>query len=101
MTVLDARILGTGIVSRCMALTLAHQGLQVGLQARSPRPDAAPDVRAYALNPASVALLTRLRAWDALPGEARTAVLDMQVAGDAPGAGIQFSAWQQAVEALA
>ncbi|NDY92572.1 FAD-dependent monooxygenase [Ideonella livida] len=97
----DVRILGSGIVSRSLALCLAHQGLQVALQARpaaSPRTD---DVRAYALNPSSVALLQRLRAWDALPAEARTAVLDMKVAGDAPGAGIEFSAWQQAVDALA
>jgi 2-polyprenyl-6-methoxyphenol hydroxylase-like FAD-dependent oxidoreductase len=105
-TPLDARILGTGIVSRCMALALAHQGLQVGLQARRPAAAALlagpenPDVRAYALNPASVALLTRLRAWDALPPDARTTVLDMHIQGDAQGT-LQFSAWEQAVEALA
>jgi ubiquinone biosynthesis UbiH/UbiF/VisC/COQ6 family hydroxylase len=36
-----------------------------------------------------------------LPGDARTAVHDMRVAGDAPGAVIEFSAWAQAVPALA
>jgi 2-polyprenyl-6-methoxyphenol hydroxylase-like FAD-dependent oxidoreductase len=102
MTAFDVRILGSGIVSRALALTLARQGLRVALQARPPRPaTAAPDVRAYALNPASVALLAGLRAWDTLPPDARTAVQDMQVAGDAPGARLDFSAWTQSLPALA
>lgn len=98
----DVRILGSGIVSRCIALLLARQGLQVALQARPPQAASAPpDVRAYALNPASVALLTGLRAWETLPADARTAVYDMRVEGDAPGARVDFSAWSQAVSALA
>lgn len=97
----DARILGTGIVSRCMALALARQGFSVGLQARIAGVPAATDVRAYALNPASVALLTSLRAWDALPADARTPVHDMRVLGDAPGARLDFSAWVQSVPELA
>ncbi|WP_374676532.1 FAD-dependent monooxygenase [Ideonella sp.] len=101
MTAFDVRILGSGIVSRTAALALARQGLRVALQARPPAAGAAPDVRAYALNPASVALLTGLRAWDTLPADARTAVHDMQVHGDAPGARIEFSAWSQRVPALA
>lgn len=102
MTAFDVRILGSGIVSRTAALALARQGLRVALQARPPTAaGAAPDVRAYALNPASVALLTGLRAWDTLPADARTAVHDMQVHGDAPGAQIAFSAWSQRVPALA
>lgn len=102
----DLRILGTGIVSRAMALAAARRGLRVALQARgapargAPAPGG-PDVRAYALNPASVALLDGLKAWGTLPPDARTAVHDMQVAGDAPGAGIRFTAWSQAVPALA
>ena len=59
------------------------------------------DVRAYALNAASVALLNRLKVWDALPADARTAVQDMHVEGDAPGAALHFSAWQQSLSALA
>lgn len=97
---LDARILGSGIVSRSMALALAHQGLHVGLQARGRDAGPVHDVRAYALNPASVRLLQALRAWDALPSDARTQVLDMQVRGDAAGE-LHFSAWEQAVESLA
>ncbi|MFO1337486.1 MAG: FAD-dependent monooxygenase [Burkholderiaceae bacterium] len=102
MSSFDARILGTGIVSRCMALALARQGLHVALQARAQAgAPAGPDVRAYALNRASVALLASLKAWDTLPADARTAVHDMQIAGDAPGARLAFSAYAQAVPALA
>jgi 2-polyprenyl-6-methoxyphenol hydroxylase-like FAD-dependent oxidoreductase len=100
----DVRILGSGIVSRCMALVLARQGLRVALQSRPS--DAAgvppaPDLRAYALNPASEQLLKGLRIWDALPVDARTAVYDMSVSGDAAGALVEFSSWTQAVPALA
>lgn len=98
----DVRVLGCGIVSRCAALALARQGLRVALQARPPTTaSAAPDVRAYALNPASVALLAGLKAWDTLPADARTAVHDMKVSGDAPGAAIEFSAFTQSVSVLA
>lgn len=102
MNSLDVRILGTGIVSRCMALALAHQGLRVGLQRRAEgAPEPGPDLRAYALNAASVRLLDGLKAWDTLPADARTAVHDMQVHGDAPEARLDFSSWAQAVPALA
>ena len=101
MNSFDVRIQGAGIVSRAMALALARSGLKVALQARSQADGSAPDLRAYALNPTSVALLTGLKAWDALPADARTAVYDMKVAGDAPGALIEFSAWAQAVPELA
>ena len=65
------------------------------------QPVAAADVRAYALNPASVQLLQSLKVWDALPLDARTAVQDMHVEGDNPGAVIDFSAWSMGLEALA
>ena len=93
----DVRILGSGIVSRVAALALAHDGLTVAVHRRT-APVAA-DLRAYALNPASVALLQRLRVWDGLPDDARTPVRDMRVHGD-DGAAIGFSAWQQGVGAL-
>jgi 2-polyprenyl-6-methoxyphenol hydroxylase-like FAD-dependent oxidoreductase len=101
MSAIDARILGTGIVSRCMALALARQGLHVALQARPVGEAGFADVRAFALNPASVALLKALKVWDALPHDARTPVHDMKVHGDAHGAAIEFSAWAQAVPELA
>ena len=108
----DVQVCGAGIVGQCLALSLARLGLQVALR---PQVVAAPvsalgsashaaaveDVRAYALNAASVALLQRLKVWDTLPAHAATQVLDMQVQGDAPGAALDFSAWQQRVGALA
>ncbi len=59
------------------------------------------DVRAYALNAASVALLDSLKVWEELPADARTAVFDMRVEGDAAAAVLRFSAWQQQVRELA
>lgn len=101
MTTFDVRILGTGIVSRVAALSLARIGLNVALQARPSGAAPSVDVRTYALNPASVQLLEGLKVWSALPEVARTAVLDMRVQGDAHASRVEFSAWQQAVPALA
>jgi 2-polyprenyl-6-methoxyphenol hydroxylase-like FAD-dependent oxidoreductase len=97
----DVCVRGTGIVGRSLALALSRQGFSVALQGADERPAASGDVRAYALNAASVGLLTELKAWGALPEDAATAVYDMHVEGDAPGAAIDFSAWHQGVEALA
>jgi len=100
----DVQVSGAGIVGQCLALSLARLGLQVALRplptppAREPVAD---DVRAYALNAASVELLRGLKVWDTLPADAATQVLDMHVQGDAPGAALDFSAWQQRVSALA
>jgi 2-polyprenyl-6-methoxyphenol hydroxylase-like FAD-dependent oxidoreductase len=107
----DILVRGAGVVGLTAALALARQGLQVqlldarpagGASARADSPAGVPaDVRAYALNPASVALLQQLKVWDALPADARTAVHDMHVEGDATGAALDFSAWTQGAEALA
>jgi 2-polyprenyl-6-methoxyphenol hydroxylase-like FAD-dependent oxidoreductase len=103
MSKIDVRIHGSGIVGRALALKLARQGLAVGIDAK---PAAAlggeqrADVRAYALNAASVELLRELKVWDGMAPDARTAVYDMRIAGDAQGA-LAFSAWQQTVPALA
>lgn len=100
----DVQVSGAGIVGQCLALSLARLGLQVALRplptspAREPVAD---DVRAYALNAASVELLRSLKVWDTLPAHTATQVLDMHVQGDAPGATLDFSAWQQRVSALA
>jgi len=98
----DVCIRGAGAVGMSLALSLARQGLAVQLLA-SPAglAPAAPDVRTYALNAGARDLLAALKVWDALPADAVTAVDDMVVAGDAPGAQIEFSAWQQGAEALA
>jgi 2-polyprenyl-6-methoxyphenol hydroxylase-like FAD-dependent oxidoreductase len=99
----DVEVRGGGAVGMTAALALARLGLSVALAVR-PRPagaSAGPDVRAYALNAASVALLHSLKVWDSLPEDARTPVYDMQVQGDAAGGAIGFSAWQQGVPQLA
>jgi 2-polyprenyl-6-methoxyphenol hydroxylase-like FAD-dependent oxidoreductase len=97
---LDVLIRGSGPVGMGLALALARDGLRVGLLGALPRKEAAPDVRAYALNAGSVTLLRELRVWDALPEDARTAVQDMRIHGDDGGA-IEFSAWQQGIGELA
>lgn len=96
----DVCIRGSGVVAHTLALALSRQGLTVAVQARGERPARAADVRAYALNAASVALLESLKVWQALPPDARTAVYDMQVRGDAA-ALLRFSAWQQHARELA
>jgi len=101
VSVYDVQVQGAGIVGRCLALTLARQGLRVALRARAAGGAVRDDVRAYALNRASVDLLRSLRVWDALPASTRTPVYDMRVRGDAPGAELEFSAWEQRVDALA
>ena len=100
MADVDVLVRGAGAVGTACALALARQGLSVALLA-APRPGAGPDVRTYALNLASVKLLTTLKVWDALPADARTAVFDMHIEGDAPGAALDFSAWAQGADALA
>ena len=99
----DVVVRGAGAVGMAAALALSRQGLQVALAAGPGARDtpARADVRAYALNAASVALLQRLKVWDALPADARTPVHEMRVHGDAPGAVLAFSAYQQSVAELA
>lgn len=99
----DVCVRGSGAVAMATALALGRLGLQVALAPQRPAAavPARPDVRTYALNDASVALLQRLRVWDALPADARTEVLDMHIEGDAPGAVLDFSAWRSGVERLA
>jgi len=98
----DVCIRGAGIVGRTLALLLGQERLRVGLVG-SPGPSApacdaaARDVRAYALNARSKALLESLRVWPDAPSA--TAVLAMEVRGDAGGT-VCFRADEQGVEAL-
>lgn len=98
----DVCIRGDGIVGRTLALLLARERLHVGLVAHKPAPVGAAgsdngDVRAYALNAKSRALLESLRCWpDSLHA---TEVLQMQVKGDAGGV-VNFSANELAVAGL-
>jgi 2-polyprenyl-6-methoxyphenol hydroxylase-like FAD-dependent oxidoreductase len=103
MPKIDVRIHGSGIVGRALALNLARQGLAVGIDAKPSLiagGEQRADVRAYALNAASVALLSELKVWDGMALDARTPVYDMRIAGDDHGA-LAFSSWQQTVPALA
>ncbi|MDO5288979.1 MAG: FAD-dependent monooxygenase [Pseudomonadota bacterium] len=94
----DICIRGAGIVGRTLALLLARERLRVALVAPPASAVPAPsDVRAYALSPASRQLLESLRCWPE-PHQA-TAVLAMQVHGDAQGV-THFSAQTQDVPAL-
>jgi 2-polyprenyl-6-methoxyphenol hydroxylase-like FAD-dependent oxidoreductase len=97
----DVCVRGAGIVGRSLALALSRQGLRVAMQSAAPAAPQGEDLRAYALNAASVALLDELKVWPALPADARTAVYDMRVEGDAAAAVLRFSAWQQQVRELA
>lgn len=63
---LDAVVVGGGVVGAATALALAAQGLEVALvEARPPSPwqAAVPDLRVYAFAPDNAGLLDRLGAW--------------------------------------
>ena len=92
----DICIRGAGIVGRSLALLLAREGLKVAL-VESPSPRTTPDVRAYSLNGAAMALLQTLRCWPDSP--AVTPVHQMQVWGD-HGGHLNFGASEQGVGEL-
>lgn len=96
----DICIRGDGVVGRALALALSRQGLRVALHSEGASATRPTDVRAYALNAGSVALLQSLKVWEAIPTGKRTAVYDMAVMGDQHAA-LHFSSWQQAVRELA
>ena len=100
MQTFDVLVRGSGCVGRALALSLGSQGLRVALYSL-PQKAATEDVRTYALNAASIALLKQLKVWDHLAADAITPVHDMRVEGDRPGSLIEFSAWQQGVSQLA
>jgi 2-polyprenyl-6-methoxyphenol hydroxylase-like FAD-dependent oxidoreductase len=104
MQSVDVLVKGRGAVGSSLALSLAAQGLSVGISG-TPMAARVDDVRTYALNAASVSLLTELKVWDALPTDAVCPVYDMVVCGDAGGdtlpGRLSFSAWQQGVRELA
>lgn len=94
----DVCIRGAGIVGRTLALLLARERLRVALVEAPGAPGAGGDVRAYALNAASRALLESLRAWP--DADHATAVRAMEIHGD-EGGEVVFDAAAQGVEALA
>ena len=100
MQTFDIAVHGSGAVALAAALALARQGLRIGLHVDAVDATRA-DLRAFALNAQSAALLQQLKVWDALAGGAKTPVYDMHIEGDVPGAALDFSAWQQGVAQLA
>lgn len=96
----DICVRGAGIVGRTLALHLASKQLRVALAApgiNNPPASTSADVRAYALNPASRALLEAVRCWpDAVDA---TPVLAMQVHGD-DGGQVDFAATSLGADAL-
>ena len=100
MDAYDVLVRGSGIVGKSLALSLARQGLRIALLADG-GDNKGPDVRAFAMNAASVALLRGLKVWDALPSAAATAVHDMHIEGDDDSGSLDFSAWSQRVSELA
>lgn len=112
----DVLVRGTGAVGLAAALAIARQGLRVSLlgpfeaDAAPPKVGAfaapaagihRPDVRAYALNRASVELLSALKVWEAIPPSARTQVHEMRIEGDDGASVLEFSAWGSALAELA
>jgi 2-polyprenyl-6-methoxyphenol hydroxylase-like FAD-dependent oxidoreductase len=79
----DVCIRGDGIVGRSLALLLARERLRVALVGRAATTNTQEDVRAYALNAASRALLEDVRAWP--EAASATPVRAMRVWGDSGG----------------
>lgn len=100
MTSLDVCVRGGGAVGSTLALALSSMGLRVAQVVDAAARPAQGDIRAYALNARSQALLARLRVWDALPAGAVCRVSEMRVCGDAGGQ-LDFTAWQQCETQLA
>ncbi|MFC4729652.1 FAD-dependent oxidoreductase [Coralloluteibacterium thermophilus] len=93
--ILDAVVVGAGVVGTSAALALADEGLRVALvEARAPQPWARerPDLRVYAFAPDNAALLARLGVWDAVAGARVQPYAHMCVWDAAGGGALRFDA---------
>jgi len=99
----DVAIVGAGLVGASLAAALGRAGLAVALV--EPSPPAAPaeawDSRIYAISPASSDFLASVGAWERLDAQRTQAVSRMEIFGDAPGATLEFSAYDAGVSTLA
>ena len=101
----DVVIIGGGLVGLSLARSLAGSGLtQALIEPQPPAPPpagAAWDSRVYALSPGSAAFLESCGAWQRLDQARIARVERMRVFGDAPGARIEFSAYDAGLRELA
>jgi ubiquinone biosynthesis UbiH/UbiF/VisC/COQ6 family hydroxylase len=99
----DVAIVGAGLVGASFARALDGSGLRLALVEAAPPPVPAErwDSRIYAISPGSTAFLREIGAWAALDASRVQPVRRMVVSGDAPGAGITFSAYDAGVAELA
>lgn len=99
----DIVIVGAGLVGASLAAALRDSGLEVAVV--EPAPPSAPtddwDSRIYAISPASAAFLAEIGAWQRLDPARVQPVGAMRISGDAPGAQLEFSAYETGVAALA
>ena len=92
---LDAIVIGAGLVGSATSLGLARAGLRVAIvEARAPGvwlPEAAPDLRVFAISPGSSDLLGELGVWPAIAAARAQAYRRMHVwDAAAPEAGVTF-----------
>lgn len=101
----DVAVVGAGVAGLAAALGLSQLGLRVALvgpagRQFSPSAEAPFDARIYALAPASIALLERLKVWPQVNPQRLQRVARMRVFGDA-GDELDFDAYGASVERLA
>lgn len=92
---LDAVVVGAGVVGSAAALALARQGLEVGLvESRAPAPwrSDAPDLRVFAFAPDNAALLDELGVWEAVTAARAQPYRAMRVWDAAGGGELVFDA---------
>jgi ubiquinone biosynthesis UbiH/UbiF/VisC/COQ6 family hydroxylase len=99
----DVVVVGAGLVGASFAAALGDSGLAVAVVEPAPPPAPGPewDRRIYAISPASRDFLAAIGGWSGLDATRVQPVARMVVAGDAPGATLEFSADEAGVAALA
>lgn len=95
----DVAVVGAGVVGAATALAVARSGRRVALvEAREPAPwraDAAPDLRVFAISPASAALFDTLGVWTAMRSARAQPYRHMRVWDAAGGGELRFDASDQ------
>lgn len=101
---IDVAVIGAGVVGAAAALAVARSGRRVALvEAREPTPwraDAAPDLRVFAISPASAALFDDLGVWQAIRKARAQPYRHMRVWDAAGGGELRFDASDQGQPAL-